>query len=311
MVGGIIEIAESGRSLRLDRGFVTVESGHEEIGRVPLDDVDVLILGGGGCTISSPLLGALAERGAVTLLCGRNYAPLGLLLPIEGMGESATRAKTQIEASEPLKKRLWQKMVREKILRQASVLESREKQTVAGNLRWLAKNVTSGDPDNKEAQAARKYWPELFGGGFLRSDEENPINGLLNYGYAVLRSATARSVVGAGLLPQFGVKHRGPRDSFALADDLMEAFRPLVDFIVAKLVDSGVKEVDSAAKRELARILVFDVATERGISTLSEALHISAISLVDSFAGKKECLCLPDPLEKALSMTAPTSAPTA
>ena len=311
MIGGILEIAESGRFLKLDRGFVVIEAERQEIGRVALDDIDVLILGGGGASVSSPLLSALAERGAVTLLCGKNYAPLGLLLPIEGMGETASRARAQIEATEPLKKRLWQKIVREKIARQARVLSAKQKEATAGNLGWLSKNVSSGDPDNKEAQAARKYWPELFGDGFLRSDQDNPINGLLNYGYAILRSAVARSVVGVGLLPQFGVKHRGPRDSFALADDLMEPYRPLVDALVVSLLEAGIEKVNTAAKRELARMLLVDVLTDRGTSTLSEALHLSALSLVESFVKKKERLCLPDPLTSVIGRVSPTSAPTA
>jgi len=310
MVGGIVEIAETGRYLRLERGFLVIETGGSEIGRVPLDDVDVLILGGSGCSVSSPLLGALAEEGAVTLLCGHNYAPLGLLFPIEGMGESASRARAQVEATEPLKKRLWQRIIKEKIARQGHVLHMQGKETSAGNLDWLSRNVASGDPDNKEAQAARKYWPELFGAAFLRSDENNPINGMLNYGYAVLRSAVARSIVAAGLLPQFGVKHCGPRDTLALADDLMEAYRPLVDLKVISMVTNGIREIDSNAKRELARILIMDVPTGRGTSTLSEALHLSALSLVESFTRKKECLSLPNPLENALQGPKPFSAPT-
>ena len=286
MVGGIVEITQSGRFLRLDRGSMVIEADKEEIGRVPLDDMDILILGG-RCTISSPLLEALAEEGAVTLLCGKNYAPLGLLIPIEGMGESATRARAQISASEPLRKRLWQRIVAAKIERQSEVLKFRGREIEAGNLKWLSANVNSGDTDNKEAQAARKYWPALMGDSFLRSDENNSINAMLNYGYAILRSAVSRAIVAVGLLPQFGVNHCGPRDTFALADDLMEPFRPLVDLIVCRLKDSGSQELSVEAKKELAKILILDIPTSRGISTLSEGLHMSALSLSDSFLGKK------------------------
>lgn len=299
MVGGIVEITQSGRFLRLDRGSMVIEADKEEIGRVPLDDMDILILGG-RCTVSSPLLEALAEEGAVTLLCGKNYAPLGLLIPIEGMGESATRARAQISASEPLCKRIWQRIVAAKIERQSEVLKFRGREIEAGNLKWLSANVNSGDTDNKEAQAARKYWPALMGDSFLRSDENNSINAMLNYGYAILRSAVSRAIVAVGLLPQFGVNHCGPRDTFALADDLMEPFRPLVDLIVCRLKDSGSQELSVEAKKELAKILILDIPTSRGISTLSEGLHISALSLSDSFLGKKSCIDLPNPLANLL-----------
>ncbi len=299
MVGGIVEITQSGRFLRLDRGSMVIEADKEEIGRVPLDDMDILILGG-RCTVSSPLLEALAEEGAVTLLCGKNYAPLGLLIPIEGMGESATRARAQISASEPLRKRLWQRIVAAKIERQSEVLKFRGREIEAGNLKWLSANVNSGDTDNKEAQAARKYWPALMGDSFLRSDENNSINAMLNYGYAILRSAVSRAIVAVGLLPQFGVNHCGPRDTFALADDLMEPFRPLVDLIVCRLRDSGSQELSVEAKKELAKMLILDIPTSRGISTLSEGLHMSALSLSDSFLGKKSCIDLPNPLANLL-----------
>jgi len=305
MVGGIVEITQSGRFLRLDRGSMVIEADKEEIGRVPLDDMDILILGG-RCTISSPLLEALAEEGAVTLLCGKNYAPLGLLIPIEGMGESATRARAQISASEPLRKRLWQRIVAAKIERQSEVLKFRGREIEAGNLKWLSANVNSGDTDNKEAQAARKYWPALMGDSFLRSDENNSINAMLNYGYAILRSAVSRAIVAVGLLPQFGVNHCGPRDTFALADDLMEPFRPLVDLIVCRLKDSGSQELSVEAKKELAKILILDIPTSRGISTLSEGLHMSALSLSDSFLGKKSCIDLPNPLANLLGQKSPT-----
>lgn len=135
-----------------------------------------------------------------------------------------------------------------------------------------------------------------MGQDFRRDDEELPANAFLNYGYTVLRAAAARAVVGAGLIPQIGLMHRGSRDSFALADDLMEPYRPAVDRLALDLVSKKTVRLDPDAKRALARILLLDVQTPRGRSTLTEALHQTALSLVESFTSKRPTLWLPDPL---------------
>ncbi len=300
MTSGIVEIAEPGRYLHQSRGFLQVEREGEETAAVPLDEVGILLVDGQGCGLSSRLLSVLAGRGAVTVLCDSHYLPEAIVLPCVGNQELLARSLAQIDASLPLKKRLWQRIVMAKIERQARVLELCGQQERASELSALAKRVGSGDPDNKEAQAARKYWQTLFGEGFRRSDEEQPLNAFLNYGYAVIRAACARAVVCAGLLPQFGLYHHSGRDPFALADDLMEPYRPVVDCLVRQLADREDRSLDPTAKRQLAAVLHLDTEMEKGTSTLTEAIHQTALSLVRSFVEKKDCLCLPDPLESGM-----------
>jgi CRISP-associated protein Cas1 len=230
----VIEVSERGRHLSLFQGFVIVSegSGGKELGRVPLDDVGAVIFStGASCT--TPLVVALAERGAVVAMCGKNYLPIAWTLPIVGNYAQTRIVAAQVDASKPLNKRLWQHIVQAKVGSQSAVLKARGQS--GAFLEALVDLVQSGDPTNIEARAAQSYWPSLFGEGFRRDREAGGINAVLNYGYTVLRASTARAIVAAGLHPSVSIRHR--RDPMSLADDLMEPFRGVVDFHVAQLVD--------------------------------------------------------------------------
>ena len=299
MIGRVIEIASEGRHLARDRGLMTVSKDGVEDGRVPLDDIGVLLCNARGLTYSNDLMAELARRGASVVLCGDNYLPTAWIWPLEGHHVQALRMRCQLEASLPLYKRLWQALVKAKIAQQAIVLEL---MGVSGaEVEELARRVRSGDPDNVEAQAARRYWPRLFGSAFRR-DRFGPMpNPLLNYGYTVLRAAVARAVVSAGLHPSLGIHHSNRNNSMCLVDDLMEPFRPMVDYTVAELVSHQREEMTIDVKRDLAAVLVMDIATERGTTPLQTCLERAAQSLAQSFETGKPALILPErPLSGAL-----------
>ena len=155
MIGRVVEIAGDGRHLSLYRGFMVVKKERKEVARVPLDDIAVLIANAHGLTYSNNLLLALAERGAAIILCGPNHAPKAWVWPLEGHYAQTARMRAQLAASKPLKKRLWQVLVRAKIAQQGAVLGYQGKP--AGGFELLARKVRSGDPQNLEAQAARRY----------------------------------------------------------------------------------------------------------------------------------------------------------
>lgn len=165
----------------------------------------------------------------------------------------------------------------------------------AGGFRLLARKVRPGDPDNVEAEAARRYWQLLFGRDFRRDPDGAAPNGLLNYGYAVLRAATARAVMAAGLHPSFGLKHSNRGNAMLLVDDLMEPFRPLVDREVHRLAAEGRSDVTPETKAALARVAIVDLAAEDGLSPLFLCLERLAGSLAKAFAGDGERLALPRP----------------
>jgi CRISPR-associated protein Cas1 len=294
MIGRIIEVASDGRYLHAHRGFMVVKQGSEELARVALDDIAAVIGNAHGLTWSNELLVRLAERGAPLVLVNQQHRPIGLLLGLEGHHRQGHRLVRQAELKRPQRKRLWKRLVQAKLLAQARTLEA------FGNtgkpLRRLALGVRSGDPDNREAQGARTYWPLLMGAGFRRNPDAGGANALLNYGYTVLRAAVARCIVAAGLHPTLGIQHRNEFNSAALADDLVEPFRPLIDACVRGLIDRGIDDVDPEAKRLLALCLYRTVATDAGASPVTTAIERLCLSLAQIIEGERQHLELPGEL---------------
>jgi CRISPR-associated protein Cas1 len=181
--------------------------------------------------------------------------------------------------------------VRAKIENQGAALAALGRPS--GGFRLLGRQVASGDPENLEGQAARRYWPLMFGPDFRRDRDRPGVNGLLNYGYTVLRAATARAVVAAGLHPSLGIHHRNRTDDMCLVDDLMEPFRPLVDVEVVRLVSNGIEEVTGEAKRVLARLTLADMRTAKGVTPLGTCLENLTASLGQSYESGSPGLDLP------------------
>jgi CRISPR-associated protein Cas1 len=254
----IVDIGTEGLHLSAYRGFLIVAKDRVEVGRVALDDVHAVILHAHGCTWTGNLVAALAERGAPIVFCGSNHSPVAVTLPIDGHHGQGARMRAQWEAGKPLHKQLWRRIVTAKIVMQGSLLAVRGVPG-AGAFELIARRVRSGDPDNLEAQAARRYWPALMGADFRRDRAAEGASALLNYGYAVLRATVARAIVAAGLHPTIGIFHANRGNAFALADDLIEPFRPLVDALVVSMLGQGVEVLDPFLKRRFARLIAFDL----------------------------------------------------
>ncbi len=289
----IIDIATDGRHLSRDRGFLKVSEGDVEIGRTPLDQIAAVIVHAHGTTWSTSLLTELASRGAPVVLCAANHAPKSVLMPLEGHHVQGARMRAQWQAKTPFIKQAWKQVVAAKVSMQAAALEAIGEPPAP--LLMMIRKIISGDSTNIEAQAARHYWPRLMGSDFRRDTGATDENALLNYGYTVLRAATARAVVAAGLHPTIGLFHANRSNAFALADDLMEPFRPLVDCAVRSIVTSRGAEVDTEAKQALARLIATDLPLGEGITPVSVALMKLATSLGQSFVAAKLTLALPEP----------------
>lgn len=293
MVGRVIEIATDGRHLSVDRGFLIVSEQGDEIGKVPMDDVAAVVANAHGLTYSNNLLVKLSERGIPVVLCGANHMPAAIVWPVDAHHIQTGRMNDQVGASLPLKKRLWAQVVRAKIQAQGATLAAVG--APHGGFYLLSRKVRSGDPANVEAEAARRYWPLLMGADFRRDKDGGGVNGMLNYGYAVLRAGVARAVMAAGLHPSFGLMHANRSNPMVLVDDLMEPFRPTVDREVWRLVKAGMLEVDPGAKAALARIMVIDLPTTFGLSPVMTCAERLAQSLARAYAGEANALDLPLP----------------
>lgn len=294
MVGRIVEIADDRRHLFAHRGFLVVrdtEGERKELGQVPLDDIAAVVGNAHGLSYTNNLLIALAERGVPFVLCGANHNAIGMLLPIDGHHVQAKRIEAQIAASQPQHKRMWAAVVKSKLEQQAAALEAAGAPTAP--LLALVGKVRSGDPENIEGQDARRYWSLLFGEGFRRDQQADGLNALLNYGYTILRSATARAVVAAGLHPSIGLHHSNDSNPMRLVDDLMEPFRPVVDLKVWQLQRGGETHVTPATKRALVHVLYDDMQTTVGVTPVMVCMQRLAISLAQVYLGERAKLDLP------------------
>lgn len=289
----IVDITTDGLHLAVYRGFLTVAQGGAEVGRIALDDIGALIVHAHGTTWSNHVFVKLSERSVPVVLCGPNHAPLAIVWPVEGHHAQGARMRAQAAAPRPLQKQLWQRIVAAKIRMQGHVLAANGQE--AGAFDLLARKVRSGDPENIEAQAARRYWKTLFGPDFLRDQDAVGTNALLNYGYTVLRATVSRAICASGLHPTLGIFHSNRANAFALSDDLMEPYRPLVDQLVFNLVRSGETELLPETKRALTSLATFDLQTEIGVSPLSVQIQRFVHSIAQSFETGTALPDLPPP----------------
>ena len=293
MIGRIIEVASDGVYLAVKRGFMIVSRDGTQVGKIALDDIAALVINCHGATWSANLTVRLSERGAPIVVCGHNHVPIALVWPIDGHHEQGRRMQAQAEATLPMRKRLWQTLVRAKIVAQADALDVFG--VHSASVRRLIKKVRSGDPDNVESMAARRYWPLMMGREFRRDRSADGINSMLNYGYTILRSATARSIVAAGLHPSLAIHHQSRGTALRLADDLMEPFRPLVDGFVKRVAAKLGDSLDRDAKAALAKVTTLDLQGPKGASPLQTCLDRLATSLAQVYMKNRPDLELPSP----------------
>ena len=266
---------------------------------IPVEDIGIIVLDHKQITITQALMEALLENNAALITCDSTHHPTGLMLPLCGNTIQNERFRAQLDASEPLKKQLWQQTVSQKIKNQAAMFSSKKMDD--SYLVPLQRKVKSGDPDNCEGTAAAHYWGNLFNqlpavGGFKRYREGPAPNNYLNYGYALLRATMARSIVGAGLLPTLGIFHHNRYNAYCLADDLMEPYRPYVDKVVYGIIEEkGIREdLPKEIKALLLQIPAMDVLIDGEKSPLMNATQRTAVSLVKCFSGEQRKLLHPE-----------------
>lgn len=264
---------------------------------IPIEDIGVVVLDNRRITITTGAMEALLANNCAIITCDSTDLPVGLMLPLCGNTTQSERFRTQIDASLPLKKQLWQQTVRQKILNQATVL-SKNTGAIVKNMQVWANEVRSGDPDNLEARAAAYYWRNLFPTlpNFVRGREGDPPNNLLNYGYAILRACVARGLVGSGLLPTLGIHHHNRYNAYCLADDIMEPYRPFVDDLVINIMQQypDYSELTRSIKAALLTIPSLDVTLDGKRSPLMIAVGQTTASLAKCFNGELRKIAYPE-----------------
>lgn len=264
---------------------------------IPIEDIGFLVLDHPEIYLSIPAMNLIVENNTAIIICGSNHLPNGMFLNLNSHHIQQEIFKNQIEASVPLKKQLWQQTIVEKIRNQGELLAkiTENKNTFD----FLASKVLSGDTSNMEGVAAQQYWrnfplPNHEIDGIKRERYGDYPNNFLNYGYAILRAATARALSGSGLLNTLGIHHKNKYNAFALADDIMEPFRPIVDekvFDIMKRYQE--QELNTAIKAELLQILTQTVYFKEEKSPLMVGLQKTASSLQQCFTGNRKKIKYP------------------
>ena len=269
-------------SLKNSQLVVVYKDNPEDRRTMPIEDIGCVVIENQMTTMTMPLINALADANVAVAVCNAKGMPNAML---HGFGTNTTQGETlrnQINAGEVLKKQLWKQIVEAKIKNQALLLNKLGKN--GDKLKQFYMNVRSGDSDNREGIAARLFWQELFGNGFIRDREAPGVNALLNYGYTILRAATARSLVASGLLPAVGLFHHNRSNAFPLADDVMEPYRPFVDEVVYVLNSEGATSLNSQTKGALINVLYCDTRFEKVTRPLSVGMTMTTASLAKCYA---------------------------
>lgn len=287
----VVEINTDSAVISVSKGFLLIRRDTAE-DKIPLSDIESLIINAHGALISNHAIMRLTENGIPLVHCATNAMPCAITLHYGANVYRKDRIQMQIAASQPLKKNLWQQVIKAKVGNQATVLDVCGKSSQ--DLHVMAAKVGSGDPGNIEAIAARAYWERLFGKGFRRKPELEGINSYLNYGYAILRASFCRNLVAAGLLPELGIHHHNQMNPFCLADDLMEPFRPFVDLLVKALNLPPEAPLTTKHKRHLISILDLELSWQGKKTHLRFVIPLLIQQFINSLINKKAILPFPE-----------------
>ena len=291
MIKRIIDISEAAY-LHLKQRQLCIDKQGKMVGKIPIEDLGVLILQHEAIVLTQQLIIACQKNKVAIIFCDAKHLPYSVALPIAEAHNLHNKVlKQQINITEPLRKRLWQQIVREKIRQQVMTLVLVDKDSA--RLRRLIKEVKTGDSGNCEAVAAQIYWKLLFGNQFRRDVDREGVNSLLNYGYSIIRAMIARSICSTGLHPTLGLFHRNQYNALCLADDVMEPFRPWIDWLVYQMAQENQITINQYSKQLLLGLLSKEVVHEGKKMPLMVATHYLMANLKSCYNKEKKVLNYP------------------
>jgi len=271
-----------------------------ELKTAPIEDLGFVVLDHRQITFTLGVMSELAANNTAVVICNEKHMPASMMFHLDTHQLQNERFRAQVQAAEPMKKQLWQQIIKSKIRNQAFVLHNQGRNSAA--LLKMATRVKSGDTANEEAQAARRYWPDLFGPDFKRERYGIPPNPSLNYAYAILRAAVARALCGSGLLPTLGIHHHNKYNAYCLADDIMEPYRPFADAVVIRQIKQYPQyhNMTTAMKAGLLSVINEDVMINNKKRPLMIALSETTASLSACFSKEIKRLKLPEFVKEKL-----------
>jgi len=292
MIKRVIDISEKSY-IHMKNKQLLIERKNQLIASIPIEDLGVVILQNRAIVITQAVIIACQENNVILVFCDKQHLPYSVILPISDANSLHTRILTeQTKVTLATRKRLWQQVVQHKITEQALTLKLLNKNSKS--IEHIIKKVKTGDKENHEAQAAKKYWRILMGDDFRRDPKNGNVNALLNYGYAIIRAVIARAIVGSGLHPALGLHHHNQYNGLCLADDLMEPFRPWVDYCVYQMIESNqTLEINKETKKVLLGLLSENVTWKEKTLPFMVASHYVTATLKRAYNDNKERMIYP------------------
>ena len=281
--------------LYLKRSQLILESG-ENAAQVPVEDLRHLILDNENIKLTKALLVEIAQNNGVIVVCNERHIPCGIYTSFHQHFQSSKIINLQIENGEKINGKIWKAIIKQKIINQSLIIKELNPK-IFDQMIKLISDIKINDETNIEGQAAKIYFNTLFGENFIRRRYRDKdidfTNILLNYGYSIMRSAVIRALICHGLLPIFGLKHKSNTNSFNLADDFMEPFRPIVDLYVFKYTKENLKqsnEFNIKNKKELTLLINTKMKIDDKVIEMDKAAELMAISYVKALENKKPSL---------------------
>lgn len=258
---------------------------------MPLEDINSICIESQRSNITTYALRKFIEHDIIVYVCDEKHLPTGVLVGMNNYSRQLKNIRKQVEMPKPLMKRIWQNIIKIKILNQAECLRQLDKGG-AELLEKMSCSVNSGDTENVEARAANFYFRCLFGKTFNRKIECIE-NAALNYGYAIVRGIIARTLIMYGFEPAMGIFHHNQLNNFNLADDLIECFRPVVDLYVMNYIDFSKDELDSLDKKILYNVVNTLVLIDGKKFNISGAVEYMIKSLSTSMNRNENLIKVP------------------
>lgn len=276
-----------------NRQLVLYDKNKDEKQTVPIEDIGFIVFENLQITFTMSVMQLLSENNTAVIFCDKNFMPSSILYNFETNTVQSKIFREQIESGIALRNNLWQQTIKAKIKNQAMLLKKQGKEY--RDILKICNQVKSGDSGNIEGYASRIYWSRLMGNKFRRNRFGDVPNNLLNYGYIILRSGVARSLSGSGLLPTLGIFHKNKYNAFALADDIMEPFRPYVDELVLLIMKNNedYSELTIDIKMFLMQILTVDIIFDKIKRPLMVGLSQTTASLVKCYLKERKKLEFP------------------
>ncbi len=262
--------------LDLKMGYMVVRG--EDVKRIFLDEIAILVIENPAVSLTGCLLEALVSQKIRVIFCDAKRSPMAELAPYYGAHDSPRKIRAQMSWGAELKRMVWAEIVSEKIRRQAEFLEELKRARESAMLREYIAQIQPGDATNREGHAAKVYFNGIFGMDFTRS-EDTAVNAALNYGYSVILSAFNREITACGYITQLGIFHDNMFNHFNLSSDLMEPFRILIDRVVVKM---PLEKFETVHKRVLWDVLNKYVLIEGKRQTVLNAIKIYTKSVFDA-----------------------------